>query len=109
MYPPFHILQALFKICPADTIPTCCCRNPEFNEAQTTKRNNYRRKVAAAKAGKSVAEASGTSAATADATATGSKSTEDPDASTATAATATAFADGARVRPLARVGAGVAS
>ncbi|RYP74226.1 hypothetical protein DL771_003159 [Monosporascus sp. 5C6A] len=54
----------------------------KFNEVQTTKRNTYRRKVAAAKAGKSAPTATAT---TADATAPGPNA-GDPDASALSAA-----------------------
>ncbi|RYP63108.1 hypothetical protein DL769_007065 [Monosporascus sp. CRB-8-3] len=54
----------------------------KFNEVQTTKRNTYRRKVAAAKAGKSAPAASAT---TADGTAPGPNA-GDPNASTLSAA-----------------------
>ncbi|KAK7750405.1 hypothetical protein SLS62_007704 [Diatrype stigma] len=58
----------------------------KFNEVQTTKRNTYRRKVAAAKAGKPAPEADAAAGSKSTGAATsGSKNTSDPDASTATA------------------------
>lgn len=62
-------------------------RLAEFNEVQTTKRNTYRRKVAAAKAGKSAPDADAAAAGTKStgAATSASKNASDPNASTATA------------------------
>ena len=59
----------------------------EFNEVQTTKRNTYRRKVAAAKAGKPTADDSTPkTAATAPVTPSAANTSRDPNASTLSAA-----------------------